>query len=193
MSVCSDKIAFRADIKNKMLTFRRRPENDAAIVRHISACAEFAAAKTVALFSPICGEPDISALFGIAAAMGKTICFPVCDVSKVDLRFYVVKNPSADFARGHYGVMEPKQTVEMPIEQIDFMLVPGLAFDRTGARLGRGKGYYDRTLAGKKAVKCGVAYSLFVYPLLPTEKFDEKMDIVITERGVKYFAEKGEN
>lgn len=105
--------------------------------------------------------------------------------------FFAVREGNC-FVRGAFGILEPdpKQALPIPEESIDFILVPGLAFDLAGIRLGRGKGYYDRVLSGIGAVRCGIAYSSYVYPSLPAGPWDVKMDLVVTEQGVAYRAEK---
>lgn len=90
-----------------------------------------------------------------------------------------------DVRRSSYGISEPINMSE-PIDKhdIDVFVIPGLAFDRFGTRLGRGKGYYDKLLQGVTTLKIGLAFSEQIFPLLPKNNHDIVMDIVITERQV---------
>ncbi len=81
---------------------------------------------------------------------------------------------------------EPIKVKEIEISQIDLILVPMAAADRTGNRLGYGKGFYDRFLNKANAMKVGLVFSEFLYDEIPTESFDEKLDIIVTDKEVIY-------
>lgn len=88
--------------------------------------------------------------------------------------------------RGKYGILEPAgDSEDLPANEI-LALVPGVAFDRQCARLGRGGGYYDRLLARisacRRVLAMGLTYDMTLYDKVPTESFDRYMDIVITEK-----------
>ena len=70
----------------------------------------------------------------------------------------------------------------LPEEDIDLVIVPGVAFDRQHNRLGRGKGFYDRLLSTLSAPKIGICYSFQLKEHIPTEPFDKKMDLILTEK-----------
>lgn len=82
---------------------------------------------------------------------------------------------------GSFHIEEPKGDDLHPVEEIEMIVVPGVAFDRKGHRLGRGKGFYDRLLKEAKATKIGVGYEFQLVDEIPTEEHDVAMDIVITE------------
>lgn len=82
---------------------------------------------------------------------------------------------------GSFHIEEPKGDAVYPVEEIELMIIPGVAFDRKGKRLGRGKGFYDRLLATTSATKIGVGYEFQLVDELPTEKHDIGMDMVFTE------------
>ncbi|MDR3232870.1 MAG: 5-formyltetrahydrofolate cyclo-ligase [Planctomycetaceae bacterium] len=92
---------------------------------------------------------------------------------------------------GTFGILEPKPPVyrdrsrQIALDDIDVVLVPGLAFDRSGSRLGRGKGYYDRFLKKLKpsALKIGLAFECQIFDEIPADGSDVPLDLVITERG----------
>lgn len=82
---------------------------------------------------------------------------------------------------GSFHIEEPTGTDTYPVEDIEVIVVPGVAFDRKGRRLGRGKGFYDRLLATAKATKIGVGYNFQLVDEIPSEPHDVAMDMVITE------------
>ena len=82
---------------------------------------------------------------------------------------------------GSFHIEEPQGNETHPVEEIEVIIVPGVAFDRKGHRLGRGKGFYDRLLQNAKATKIGVGYEFQLVDDLPTEPHDVKMNMIITE------------
>lgn len=86
-------------------------------------------------------------------------------------------------ALGSFHIEEPTGDETVSIDDIELIITPGVAYDRRGGRLGRGKGYYDRLLAGSKAVKIGVGYDFQLVDEIPQEPHDVRMDAVITESG----------
>lgn len=92
-----------------------------------------------------------------------------------------------DLVPGSFGIAEPPPTAEaVPVSKIDLFVVPGLAFDRQGRRLGSGKGYYDSTLAHSPAIRVGFAFQQQLVSQVPSTDLDLFMDILITEAGVVY-------
>jgi 5-formyltetrahydrofolate cyclo-ligase len=82
---------------------------------------------------------------------------------------------------GKFGILEPHHdSPPYPLNQLDLVLVPGVAFDIGGRRLGRGKGFYDRLLASVSGTKCGVAFDEQVESALPWEPHDVTMDCLVT-------------
>ena len=99
------------------------------------------------------------------------------------LLFFPVVITDSDLKIGHYGVKEPIDACEdLPLKELDLLIVPGLAFSPDGYRLGRGGGFYDRVcIAAHNSKKCGVAYceQLLNEPI-PVEPHDVKLDFVVT-------------
>lgn len=89
------------------------------------------------------------------------------------------------FVKGRFGILEPPASSDVvPLASLKGALIPGLAFDREGHRLGRGKGFYDRTLAGFQGMKVGVGFSFQMMEEIPTDEWDQGMDAVVTEQTV---------
>lgn len=104
-----------------------------------------------------------------------------------NLRFFV-PGPRG-FSNGTFGIQEPvtDSAKEVMSKDIAGFLVPGLAFDQNGIRLGRGQGFYDRALDQTRAVKVGVSFLDHVVEELPSESWDIRMDYLATEKGVRKF------
>ncbi len=83
---------------------------------------------------------------------------------------------------GSFHIEEPTGNDKANVEDIELMIIPGVAFDRKGNRLGRGKGFYDRLLSTSKATKVGVGYEFQLFDLIPSESHDVAMDMVITQK-----------
>lgn len=156
-----------------------RAEASGEICGRIEGLAEWREARVVALYAAQATEPDLSALLGCA---GKTFCFP--RVSGDGLEFH--RCNSMELLRdGPWNLLEPdpERCAVAPASEIDLLLIPGLAFTRTGGRLGRGGGFYDRFLVRvhPRAVKIGVCFHAQLVPELPVEVHDHEVDLVITD------------
>ena len=136
----------------------------------------------VAGFWSMGSEIDCRPILEAAHASGYRCCLPVVDRRRAPLVFRRWE-PGMQLVAGAYGeaVPPPKAEAVKP----DFLIVPGLAFDRTGFRLGYGAAYYDRTLAALRAAKpitaVGLAYSGQLVPEVPCEDTDEPLDWIVTE------------
>lgn len=144
--------------------------------------AEFAAAGVVALYAPIRNEVDTDDLFQVALLAGKKVIYPA--VSGKILVFRQI-NGNTDLQQGSFGIREPKESCPHidPVEA-DLIVVPGVAFDVSGRRVGYGQGYYDRALhhlehSGKLV---GICFEFQLVPEIVAEPHDVLMDRVVTER-----------
>jgi len=94
-----------------------------------------------------------------------------------------------DLVTGSYGILEPKKDMikEIPIDEIDLIIVPGVGFDISGRRIGHGKGYYDKLLKkAKKAIHIGLAFENQIVKEIPTNSHDLPVHIIITEERIIY-------
>lgn len=82
---------------------------------------------------------------------------------------------------GAFHIEEPDGDDIVPADSMEMIIVPGVAFDRQGNRVGRGKGFYDRLLAETKALTVGVGYDFQLFDMVPTEPHDTPLDVIITE------------
>lgn len=150
-----------------------------AVQQRFLALPEFAAARTVALYSPIRDEVGTSAILEELLAQGKIPLFPRLVGSH--LEFVAVSDP-AQMLPGRFGIPEPQGGEAVPLAGIELMAVPGVGFDRSGHRIGYGKGYYDRLLQHRRQGGClvGLAFDLQLIDRLPAEGHDVRMDLVLT-------------
>jgi 5-formyltetrahydrofolate cyclo-ligase len=158
--------------------FRRSEE--AALIAGFPDLPGFASARTVHLFySAFPEEIATSELFAISYAMGKSVCCPRVDRSSRALRLHRVTDPADELCPGIRGIPEPRaDLVEVKPGELDWVLVPGLAFDRRGFRLGRGAGHYDRLLPLLRPdTPCwSLCLSCQVVEELPVEPHDAPLD-----------------
>lgn len=136
---------------------------------------------TVAAFIARADEPSLQNIL-LQVGINLKVAFPKLVGS--ELEFFVCESTS-DFIKNKLGIFEPNPNSSQRIEISDLFAViaPGLAFDRKGMRLGRGKGFYDRALASFSGLKIGVCASAqIVNTELPHDDFDVAMDIVVSEK-----------
>ncbi len=141
-------------------------------------------ADTVLLFYPVKGEPDILPFAKHLLKNGVRVAFPISVTDTCELDFRYVEKLE-DMSVGAYGIHEPKSNSKKVLCTNECVcVVPALAFDERGMRIGYGKGYYDRFLATSHTYNVGVAYSVCTCRSLPTNKNDICVDTIITEKGV---------
>lgn len=114
---------------------------------------------------------------------GKKVVVPVTDFAENKLIHSRIFNET-EWVSNKWGIEEPGDIHEIDIALIDTVIVPMLAADFAGNRIGYGKGFYDRFLGNTSAVKTGFVFHDFIFPNIPAEEFDIKMDMLITEKGI---------
>ncbi|MDA3903486.1 MAG: 5-formyltetrahydrofolate cyclo-ligase [Desulfuromusa sp.] len=140
----------------------------------------FIRARTLALYSPINNEVATEQIFTVATQLNKQIYFS--RVAGEELDFFEV-NTINELVPGAFGVAEPVSGKKISVAELDLIVVPGVAFDLLGGRLGYGRGFYDRLLAGKlsSTVSVGFCFESQLCDLLPTEAHDQGLDFIATE------------
>ncbi len=182
LTVAARKQALRLALDPKRAAFG--PENaleqSAGLCRHLRAQPLWQQAHRVAAFHPMAGEPDLRPVLEEALAAGKRLALPRYEPAQRGYTFRLV-GALSELRPGHFGILEPPpEAPRAELIRLDFWLVPGVAFDRGGRRLGRGKGYYDRLLAGVRAHKCGVAFDWQIVERVPAEPHDVCVDSLLT-------------
>ncbi len=168
------------------VSIRLMSEQICASVLHIIQQGEF---RRVLLYSPIKGEPDVSLMLDTLLKSGMEIAFPISDTKNIRLTFRKVESHS-DLAVGAYGILEPREYCSEISDFSDTLcMVPALAIDRQGFRLGYGKGYYDRflpTLYAFGGTSLCPVYRDFLCDSLTHEDTDISVDIICTQKEVIY-------
>ena len=146
------------------------------------------AARVVSAFLPIRGEPDTRPLLLALADAGLSLALPVTPARGEPLRF-LAWCPGDPLVPGRFGTVEP--ACGAPEREPDALFVPLAAFDRRGSRMGYGAGYYDGALRRLRALKpvvaVGIAFAAQEAETVPVEPHDERLDAVLTERGLILF------
>lgn len=145
------------------------------IVSRVTELPEWKEARTVLTYFPLPGEVDLRDLF---QSEGKRIVLPLVEGDHLLLKEYSEKS----LVPGYAGIMEPAADApDVDPSEIDFALIPGVAFDAQGGRMGRGKGYYDRLLPQLRCPLAGVAFDWQMVEKIPSERWDVRMDIIVSE------------
>ena len=189
MSVDAEKRRIRSEIR-----LRRRevaPQDAArageAVAALLAPLPELCRAGRIALFAALDDELPTRPLFEALRALGKPLFLPRVTVGD-PLAFYPVTRWD-DLRVGHFGVLEPPAEAEAAaLGEGDVVITPGVAFDPAGNRLGRGRGYYDRTFSVDStaggSLLLGLGYEFQVLPRVPASAHDRGMDGIATEQRV---------
>lgn len=159
----------------------RAVASDAAVDR-LLALPELREVHTVLLYAAVGDEPDVAAALAVLRQRGVRTLLPRVRGELVEL---VAAGELHSLAAGYRGIREPDGPSIDP-EVVDVAIVPGVAFDPVGGRLGRGGGHYDRLLPAlpSDAPRIGVCFACQVVPMVPREPHDAPIDVVVTERAV---------
>jgi 5-formyltetrahydrofolate cyclo-ligase len=138
----------------------------------------YARAKSILLYMPLQAELDVRLIYERATSDGKDLALPrfVPEISAYGA-YFVGDEP---LAPGAFGALEPSDNNPVPVNRLDLIVAPGLAFDARGRRLGRGKGFYDRLLCTTTGVKCGICFDEQLLAEIPVEPHDIHLDFVAT-------------
>ncbi|HEV3138067.1 MAG TPA: 5-formyltetrahydrofolate cyclo-ligase [Pirellulales bacterium] len=160
-----------------------------AICEKFAALAEFAAARSVLVYVDVRTEVRTRHYLPKLLASGKRIVVPYCVVGNLEL--FLLENMD-ELAVGMYKILEPKEELRslpgkrVDVQEIDLIMVPGVAFDRRGARMGHGFGYYDKLLerARPGTPLVALAFECQLFPEIPTQPHDVFMNKILTERAI---------
>lgn len=153
----------------------------ADLCARMTASSAWQTARAMLLFFPLPSEPDISPLLGDALAAGKLLALPRFNGATNTYEAVCVTDLARELVVGPFQVREPAAMCPVvPLNRLDLALVPGLGFDLRGRRLGRGKGHYDRLLAGFGGRKIGVAFDFQIMAEVPCEAHDIVLDDIVT-------------
>jgi len=155
------------------------------IADRVTALPEFKRASVIGCFLSLPGEVDTRPILEAAWKAGKKVAMPARrDDGEYMPAWY---SPDEPMTREAFGLLQPLNPHWAKPDRFDLMLIPGVAFARNGARLGHGRGYYDRMLArlaGRLDCRVGICFTAEVLPEIPVSETDVGMDAVVTEEAL---------
>ncbi|MHC5002708.1 MAG: 5-formyltetrahydrofolate cyclo-ligase [Planctomycetota bacterium] len=184
---------FKADLRSRMrahmraMPEQRRHEASAAACSRLVKLEAFQHASVVMLYMPLATEVDLTPAAVRCFQLGKTVCVPKVDWERRDMAAVEVSSFDDHVMDiDEHGLRSPHRGHPLLPKSIDLVVVPGLAFDAHGNRLGRGGGYYDRFLRRLRhaATTVGLAFDFQIVDLVPADDRDMSVDLVVTERRV---------
>ncbi len=171
--------------KRDALTPEQRAEKSEAIARALFGLPEYQSARAVLFYIEFRSEVITRPMVGAALAAGKRVLAPKVEREDHLLRLYELTDPEKELGPGYMGIPEPdpSKAREVSPGEVDLVVLPGVGFDASCARLGYGGGYYDRLIErlrdGVKLV--ALAFEAQLVDAVPSEPHDKRMDAVVTE------------
>ncbi len=145
-------------------------------------------ARTISIYLDTGSEVRTREIVDWALANGKRVIVPITDRVNKKLIFSELMSPNRELEKGAFAILEPKPEFRRRVllEEADVVLLPGVAWDRRGYRIGYGAGYYDRSINSlqKNMARIGLAYEFQLVPSIPTTRYDRRVEEIVTERQV---------
>ena len=187
-----EKAALRGELLARRDAVPQREEKSRAVGDGVLALPAYQKARQVLLYLSKGSEVDTWKVFARALAEGKEVYAPRCLDGEGTMGFFQVTSPQ-ELLQGRFGLWEPDPRCCAPWRRREgaLCLVPGIAFDRQGYRLGYGKGYYDRFLAGFSGTAAGLCFRELALERLPRGPQDRRVDVLVTEAGVLPIGKEG--
>jgi 5-formyltetrahydrofolate cyclo-ligase len=186
LAVTKEEARRIARARLRSLSEAERASAGARIAERVWSVPEIATARTLLLYASLPEEVPTDEIAREAHRRGVVVTYPRCLPATREMALHRLAGLH-ELRSGSYGIREPDPACPiLDVGEIDAVLVPGLAWDRAGGRLGRGAGYYDRLFARPdfRAFRCGLFFAAQELPRLPTDPWDAPLDAVLTERGL---------
>lgn len=178
-----DEIRREMKQKRRSLSKEEIAKYSNEISRKLFSQKEIHNAKTVMTYISAFNEVSTDGITDELFRTGKRVAVPVSNTDTETITVSYIDR-SDDFAKGAYGIREPRHIKEAALADIDVIIVPALAFDLSCNRLGFGKGYYDKLLADFRGFKIGICYDFQITDTVFPAPHDVPMDIIITEKRI---------
>ena len=182
-----DKILIRQTLlrQRKDLSPLKKSQAESAMLGSLFDWKVFKKAEVIHIFISTPDEPDTRAIIEHCWNSGKKVAVPLVVPNTFDLIHSEIKSFDS-LISGIYGIQEPspESLIIMTPDMFDLIIVPGVAFDRKGGRLGHGKGYYDRFLELTSAFRLGLTFNCQLLETVPTELHDVPMNAILSESGI---------
>ncbi|WP_448901646.1 5-formyltetrahydrofolate cyclo-ligase [Eubacterium sp.] len=181
----ADKKELRSYIKSKRKTIENKAEKDSLIAQNLLSLDEIKKADTVLCYISLDDEIYTDEIVRVLLDSGKRVGAPYCVDNNGNMDFYYITDFD-DLRIQSFGVREPVLEKCEKITSFDnaVIILPGLCFDKNGNRLGYGKGYYDRFLQIHSLISVGLCYNSLIVKKVPTDMYDKKADIIVTENDI---------
>jgi 5-formyltetrahydrofolate cyclo-ligase len=175
-----EKIRLEVKSRKELLSREQIQRLSRSMTEKFTALKEYRECSQVILYAAFNQEVDTFPLIGLAQEAGKRVALPRVRGDKIE--FYYIRSLK-ETSVSRLGIWEPEPVAPIELSDNNLILVPGLAFDLEGNRIGYGKGYYDSYFSSRRErfEKIAFAYSFQVYEKIPAEEHDVRMDILITE------------
>ncbi len=164
------------------LSREERQAGSREIENRLFGLPEFIRSSTVMFFASFRSEVDTIPMIRKTLAMGRRVVLP--KVRGRDLALLEIEDLEKDVSPGVWGIPEPVGDNPVALETVDIVIVPGLAFDELGNRLGHGAGFYDRLLARYQGPAVGLAFEVQILPRIPVDSHDCPVRKIITEKRI---------
>ena len=187
----------KLDLRSQLLAERlalsraQRAQLDRRICAHVLRFMEQRPGSAISAFQPFRGEPDLTPALRLLHEAGRRVHLPVLVDDFMQFRRWT---PASVLTPNRFGIPEPRDGTACPPENLDWVLMPLVAFSSAGTRLGMGGGYYDRSFAfcldgstPARPLLIGVAYSLQEVNSLPAQSWDVPLDAILTDQGPRQF------
>lgn len=178
-----EKKALREKLRRLVKQQQASATDLAQLLHQVQSVPAWSQALGILLYAPLAHEPNLLSL--LKPSSSRRFFFPRMQDNELELYEWF---PSAPWIQGSHNVQEPDPTTwrQASLAEVDLALIPGLAFDEQGGRLGWGRGYFDRLLAKSecRALKVGVAWPWQIVSKIPREAHDVTMDFMVTPEKV---------
>lgn len=181
----ADKKELRSYIKTKRKSVENKAEKDSLVAQNLLSLDEIKKAYTVLCYISLDDEICTDEIVRVLLDSGKSVGAPYCVDNNGNMDFYYITDFD-DLRIQSFGVREPVIEKCKKVTSFDntIIILPGLCFDSNGNRLGYGKGYYDRFLQIHSLISVGLCYNSLIVKKVPTDMYDKKADIIVTENDV---------
>ena len=168
----------------------KRSKQSAAIMKRLFGFANFLEARIVLFYMSYSSEVDTEPMVRKALELEKIVALPLVDSKKKEIVPFRIENLDRDLRPGYRGIREPipQRCKQIPVQYINLAIIPGVAFDERGGRIGHGMGIYDRFIPRLDITtrKVALAFECQIVPQIPMESHDRYTDIIITEKRIIY-------
>lgn len=188
------KSDLRKELKAKRRTVCDKNKKDAEISALLLNSELYKKSDLILFYAALEDEINVDSSILSAFESGKKVALPVCTDGNGHMKFYYI-NSLDEIKKGFFGVREPDTDICSEVEEFSssICVVPGIAYDKRGYRLGYGKGYYDRFLKNYTSLSVGLCYNELIKDTLPNGAYDVPVDYIISEKGIFTFDKEDKN